>query len=132
MSNKFCKFYVSKTRQLLPTIEVKLTTSYLGIQLVPADITDCSKCSIDTHLHSSLTIVVASIVPIAGTTKLKLPIIKTTWRWCWTRSWTRSCYIQPCVVENVLSEKALSYLLSQVLAGISSAYFGSIVLPLFC
>ena len=55
-------------QDILPTIEAKLTASHLGIQLVPAHITDCTKCSIDTHLHSSLTIVVAAIVPIAGIT----------------------------------------------------------------
>ena len=42
------------------TIKAQITACYLGIQLVPAHITDCSKRSIDTHLHSSLTVVVAA------------------------------------------------------------------------
>ena len=50
------------------TTKAQITACYLGIQLVPAHITDCSKCSVDTHLHSSLTVVVAAIVPVAGTT----------------------------------------------------------------
>ena len=57
-------------------VVAKFTASNLSIQLVPAHITDCSKCSINAHLHSSLmvegTIWDRSVVGIA---KPKLSIV---------------------------------------------------------
>ena len=98
----------------LPTktcpVVAKFTASNLSIQLVPAHITDCSKCSINAHLHSSLIVDGTSWGrPTAGITKSKLSIVATRGR-CWS-TWS-------CRVENIVLA-----LLNTSLTDVSDNYY---------